>query len=127
MVLRGHIEIDPPTGDKQMSIRNITESIKRNAGSLAFKMACDPSDADAQAALKEFLQRTYSDLASLAWNLGADGDVFQREAVPASDIVDDAWFEINREKEFEAPAYRQPYSTMSNRQQFGDAVDGARL
>ncbi|WP_437411787.1 hypothetical protein [Sinorhizobium meliloti] len=82
-------------------------------------MRCDPSDAAAQAALKEFLQRTYSDLASLAWHLGADGDVFQREAAPASDLVDDAYFAINREKEFEAPAYRQPYSTLNHRQQFG--------
>ncbi|WP_234841893.1 hypothetical protein [Sinorhizobium meliloti] len=82
-------------------------------------MRCDPSDADAQAALKEFLQRTYSDLASLAWHLGADGDVFQREAVPASEIVDDVYFQINREREFEAPAYRQPYSTLNHPQQFG--------
>ncbi|MGN7749763.1 hypothetical protein [Sinorhizobium sp. 22678] len=82
-------------------------------------MRCDPSDADAQAALKDFLQRTYSDLASLAWHLGADGDVFQREAVPASELVDDVYFSINREKEFEAPAYRQPYSTLNHPQQFG--------
>lgn len=100
-----------------MSIHGTCQDIKDNASRLSHAMRCDPSDADAQAALKEFLRRTYSDLASLAWHLGADGDVFQREAVPASELVEDAYFEINREKEFEAPAYRQPYSTLSHVQQ----------
>jgi hypothetical protein len=102
-----------------MSIQAVIQSIKSNAACLSHAMRCDPSDADAQAAVKEFLQRTYSDLASLAWHLGADGDVFQREAVPASELVDDVYFAINREKEFEAPAYRQPYSTLNHPQQFG--------
>ncbi|MDX0855929.1 hypothetical protein GOL78_15050 [Sinorhizobium medicae] len=102
-----------------MSIHNVAESIKRNAGSLAFAMRCDPTDAGAQAALKEFIARTYSDLASLAWHLGADGDVFQREAVPASELVDDAYFAINREKEFEAPVRGRVYSTLNHPQQFG--------
>ncbi|MDW9816690.1 hypothetical protein [Sinorhizobium meliloti] len=100
-----------------MSIHGTCQNIKDNAARLSHAMRCDPSDAAAQAALKEFLQRTYSDLASLAWHLGADGDVFQREAVPASELVDDVYFAINREKEFEAPTYRQPYSTLNRAQQ----------
>nr|WP_234818616.1 hypothetical protein [Sinorhizobium fredii] len=90
-------------------------------------MSNDPSDARAQEVLKEFIQRTYSDLATLAWHLGADGDVFQRDAVPASELVDEAYFEINREKEFEAPVRQQPYSTLNHRQQFGERAFGASL
>ncbi|MDX0510656.1 hypothetical protein [Sinorhizobium medicae] len=102
-----------------MSIHGTCQNIKDNAARLSHAMRCDPSDAAAQAALKEFIQRTYSDLASLAWHLGADGDVFQREAVPASELVDDVYFAINREKEFEAPVGRQVYSTLNHPQQFG--------
>ncbi|WP_017274813.1 hypothetical protein [Sinorhizobium meliloti] len=102
-----------------MSIHGTCQDIKANAASLSHAMRCDPSDAAAQAALKEFIQRTYSDLASLAWHLGADGDIFQREAVPASELVDDVYFAINREKEFEAPVRGQVYSTINHPQQFG--------
>ncbi|OCP37214.1 hypothetical protein [Ensifer sp. LC163] len=110
-----------------MSIKGITQDIVMNAKGLAFAMSCDPSDATAQAALMEFLQKTYCDLASLAWQLGADGDVFQREAVPASELAGEAYFELNREREFEAPARRQTYSTLNHRQQFGSPVVGATL
>ncbi|MDX0541647.1 hypothetical protein GOC59_18865 [Sinorhizobium medicae] len=102
-----------------MSIHGTCQNIKDSAARLSHAMRCDPSDAAAQASLKEFIQRTYSDLASLAWHLGADGDVFQREAVPASELVDDAYFAINREKEFEAPVRGQVYSTLNHPQQFG--------
>eukprot|EP01031_Cornospumella_fuschlensis_P053415 gene53415-65239_t len=113
--------------DRAMSIKGITQDIKSNAAALAFAMSCDPSDADAQAALNEFLRKTYCDLASLAWHLGADGDVFQREAVPVGELADEAYFGINREKEFEAPTRRQTYSTLNHRQQFGTPVVGATL
>lgn len=110
-----------------MSLQSALHTFKVNALRLSAAIRSSQNDEDEQAALKEFLQRTYSDLASLAWHLGADGDVFQREAVPASELVDDVYFAINREKEFEAPARGQPHSTLNHRQQFGDVIEGARL
>lgn len=85
------------------------------------------SDEDCQHALKRYLMSNYSDLASLSFWLGCDAKTFQDEAVPAADIVDSAFFELNREAEFEAPAYQPVYSTMNREQQFGTVVEGARL
>lgn len=82
------------------------------------------SDEDCQHALKRYLMSNYSDLASLSFWLGCDAKTFQDEAVPAADIVDSAFFELNREREFEAPAVHRQYSTMNREQQFG-SVDGA--
>lgn len=84
------------------------------------------SDEDCQFALKRYLASNYSDLASLSFWIGCDGKVFQREAVPAADLVDDAFFEIMREREFEGPTRSPVYSTMNREQQFG-SVEGARL
>ncbi|MDX1117058.1 hypothetical protein GOL29_03280 [Sinorhizobium medicae] len=77
------------------------------------------SDEDCQHALKRYLMSNYSDLASLSFWLGCDAKTFQDEAVPAADIVDSAFFELNREAEFEAPAVRQTvvYSTINHQQQ----------
>jgi hypothetical protein len=83
------------------------------------------SDAENQTALKTFLSSTYSSLASLAWHLGADGDVFQREAVPASEITDDAYFERNLEHEFAGARDDQSqnsHGTHNHRQQFGGSL-----
>ncbi|RVQ09715.1 hypothetical protein CN067_34385 [Sinorhizobium meliloti] len=85
------------------------------------------SDEDCQFALKRYLMSNYSDLASLSFWLGCDAKTFQDEAVPAADIVDDAFFDLNREAEFEAPAPRQTYSALNSRQQFGAVVEGASL
>ncbi|MDX0227151.1 hypothetical protein RWA06_04715 [Sinorhizobium meliloti] len=85
------------------------------------------SDGDCQHALKRYLMSNYSDLASLSFWLGCNAEVFQREAVPAADLVDDAYFEIMREREFEYPAVRPQYSTINSRQQFGAVVEGASL
>lgn len=83
------------------------------------------SDAENQAALKTFLSSTYSSLASLAWHLGADGDVFQREAVLASGITDDAFFELTREHQFppaRADRTQSSHGTHNHRQQFGGSL-----
>ncbi len=84
------------------------------------------SDAQNQMALKCFLSSAYSSLASLAWHLGADGHVFQREAQPATDLVDDAFFALNREREFgsgaDANQVQRQLGTHNSRQQFGGAL-----
>lgn len=85
------------------------------------------SDEDCQFALKRYLMSNFNDLASLSFWLGCNAEVFQREAVPAADLVDDAYFEIMRGREFEAPTRSPVYSTMNREQQFGSVVEGARL
>jgi hypothetical protein len=85
------------------------------------------SDEDCQFALKRYLMSNYSDLASLSFWLGCDAKTFQDEAVPAADIVDSAFFELNREAEFEAPTRSPVYSTINREQQLGSVVEGARL
>lgn len=85
------------------------------------------SDEDCQFALKRYLGSNYNDLASLSFWLGCNAEVFQREAVPAADLVDDAFFAINLEREFEGADCPPVYSTMNREQQFGSVVEGARL
>ena len=84
------------------------------------------TDAQNQMALKCFLSSAYSSLASLAWHLGADGHVFQREARPATDLVDDAFFALDREREFgsgaDASQAQRQLGTHNPRQQFGGAL-----
>jgi len=109
-----------------MSIRQALQSLKQNQARLSMQVGGGgSSDEAAQAALKEFIQRTYSDLATLCWHLGADGDCLQRDAVPASEIIDEVFFEINREAEFAEPRRSQQYSTLNHAQQ--GIVSGARL
>ncbi|MDK1386888.1 hypothetical protein QN224_15875 [Sinorhizobium sp. 8-89] len=79
------------------------------------------SDAENQQALKTFLTCVYSSLASLAWHLGADGNVFQREALPASELTEDAFYELNREREFSGGGTgmnQRLVGTHNHRQQF---------
>ncbi|APG84924.1 hypothetical protein [Sinorhizobium americanum] len=83
------------------------------------------NDAENQRALKTFLSSTYSSLASLTWHLGADGHVFQREAAPAAEIADEAYFERNLEHQFSAGRDDQPqksHGTHNHRQQFGGSL-----
>lgn len=84
------------------------------------------TDAQNQMALKDFLSSAYSSLASLAWHLGAEGHIFQREAHPATELVDDAFFALNREREFYTDAnsarLQQQLGTHNCRQQFGGTL-----
>lgn len=108
-----------------MSIPRIKSNLHGHVEELFSADLLQSSDTENQAALKTFLSSTYSSLASLAWHLGADGDAFQREAVPASEITNDAFFEINREREFagaRADHAQSSYGTHNHRQQFGGSL-----
>lgn len=96
-----------------MSIRDIGTNLHSYVDELIDAVSGKSSDADCQAAMKRFLQSTHHSLGSLSWYLGADGEVFSREAVPASDLVDDAFFEVNREREFEPAPRRRQYSAVA--------------
>ncbi|PDT44622.1 hypothetical protein [Sinorhizobium fredii] len=105
-----------------MSIPRIKSNLHDHVEELFSADLLRSSDAENQSALRTFLSSTYSSLASLAWHLGADGDVFQREAVPASEITDDAFFEIVRERKFagaRADKAESSHGTHNHRQQFG--------
>lgn len=110
-----------------MSIPDIKQIMIGRIEELFASISGNSSDEECQHALKRYLMSNYNDLASLSFWLGCNAEVFQREAVPAADLVDDAFFEIMREREFEEPAPRQPYSTLNARQQFGAVVEGAQL
>lgn len=110
-----------------MSIPDIKQIMIGRIEELFATISGQASDEDCQFALKRYVMSNYSDLASLSFWIGCDGKVFQREAVPAADLVDDAYFEIMREREFEAPAVRPQYSALNARQQFGTVVEGAQL
>ncbi|HXV29779.1 MAG TPA: hypothetical protein VD840_05560 [Sinorhizobium sp.] len=105
-----------------MSIPRIKTDLHDHVDELFSADLLQSSDWENQAALKMFLASTYSSLASLAWHLGADGDVFQREAVPASELVDDVFFERIREHEFSGGGTSRTQhllGTHNHRQQFG--------
>lgn len=110
-----------------MSIPDIKQIMIGRIEELFASISGNSSDEDCQAALKRFQMDHYNDLASLSFWIGCDAKVFQRECVAAADLVDDAFFEIMREREFEAPAVRPQYSTLNARQQFGAVVEGAQL
>lgn len=110
-----------------MAMLDIKSLMHSRIDALFASIQGNSSDEDCQAALKTFQMDHYNDLASLSFWLGCNAEVFQREAVPAADLVDDAFFEIMQEREFEAPAPRQTYSTLNARQQFGPVVEGASL
>ncbi|WEX76186.1 hypothetical protein PYH37_004469 [Sinorhizobium numidicum] len=106
-----------------MSISRIQINLHSHVDELFSANFLQSRDRENQEALKSFLSSTYSSLASLAWHLGADGDVFQREAVPASELTDDAFFELNREREFSGRGgtdrNQRLLGTLDHRQQFG--------
>ncbi|MBP2237109.1 hypothetical protein J2Z31_003623 [Sinorhizobium kostiense] len=105
-----------------MSIPRIRVDLHGHVDALFSADLLRSSDAENQAALRSFLSSTYSSLASLAWNLGADGDVLQREAVPATELIDDVFFERNREREISDNGGDQRMrllGTHNHRQQFG--------
>ena len=108
-----------------MSIPRIKSNLHGHVEELFSADLLRSSDAENQAALKTFLCCTYSSLASLAWHLGADGDIFQRDAVPASEITDDAFFKIDRERQFSgarADRTQNSHGTYNHRQQFGGSL-----
>jgi hypothetical protein len=100
-----------------MSMLDIKALMHSRIEDLFASIGGNSSDVDCQAALRTLQMAHYSDLASLAWFLGCDASTFQREAVPAAEIVDEAYYEVNLSREFEAATHRQPYSTMNHRQQ----------
>lgn len=110
-----------------MSIRDVTNQLHQLADELEASVSGQSSDADCHAALKAYLQLHMHSMASLSFYLGCDETVFRKEAVPAGQLADCAFFEIMREIEFEAPACRPACSTMNREQQFGSVIEGARL
>lgn len=110
-----------------MSIPDIKQIMIGRIEELFASISGNSSDEDCQHALKRFQMDHYNNLASLSFWLGCNAEVFQREAVPAADLVDDAYFEINLEREFEGAICPPVYSTMNREQQFGSVVEGARL
>lgn len=110
-----------------MSIRDVTNQLRRLADELEASVSGKSSDADCHAALKTYLQSHMHGMASLSFYLGCDEKVFQREAIPAGELADDAYYEMEREAEFERSAPRFVYSTINHRQQFGAVVEGASL
>lgn len=114
-------------GRTDMSIPDIKQIMIGRIEELFASISGNSSDADCHEALKRFQMDHYNDLASLSFWLGCDAGVFQRECVAAADLVDDAYFEIMREREFEAPTHSPVYSTLNARQQFGSIIRGAQL
>lgn len=112
-----------------MSIADVIQRLRQNADALEAAVSGRSSDAACQEALRAYQMAHYSGLASLAWYLGCNAETFQREAVPAAEIVDDAFFEINREREFDLPSYtpQRSHGTYNSMQQFGSVVEGASL
>lgn len=100
-----------------MSMSDIKANMLQHVETLFAQTSGKASDEDCKEALREFIKATYSSLSSLAWYLGADGKCIQAEAVPASEIADEAYFDIDLEREFELPAYVQPYTTLNHVQQ----------
>jgi hypothetical protein len=100
-----------------MSMNDIFSRMHSRIEELRLAVSGNSGDLDNQEALKRYQSDHYNDLASLAWFLGCDADVFQREAVPAADLVDDAYLRLNLEREFDWPARRPVYSTMNREQQ----------
>jgi len=96
-----------------MSIRDIGTNLHGYVDELIEAVSGKSSDEDCQHALERFIQSTYHSLGSLSWYLGADGEVFSREAVPASEIAGEAYFEVMREKEFEPAPRRRQYSAVA--------------
>lgn len=97
-----------------MSMSDIKSSMHQQIEALFAQTAGNSSNEECKAALREFVQATYSSLSSLAWYLGADGACIQREAVPASEIADEAFYELDREAEFECSAFIPVYSTLNH-------------
>jgi hypothetical protein len=112
-----------------MSIRDICNNLRGYIDELEMSVSGCTSDADCQAALERHIQSHYSSLSSLCWWLGANGKVFQDEAVPASQLAGEAYAAINREREFDLPSYtpQRSHGTYNAMQQFGSTVEGARL
>lgn len=85
-----------------MSVRSIKARMHEAVDALPDDVRFSP-EADDIAAMRCFLQAIYSELASYAWHCGApDGDYLQREAVDASNAVDEAFYR--------APIVKQTYS-----------------
>ena len=100
-----------------MSIRDVANQLRRLVDELEASVSGKSSDAACHEALKIYLQGQMHGLASLSFYLGCDEKVFSAEAVPAGELADEAYFEIDQEREFELPAYVQPYTTLNHAQQ----------
>lgn len=109
-----------------MSMMDVKATMHRRIEELFGAIAGNSSDEECEAAVCLHLKSYFSDLASLSFYLGCDPKVFQDEAVPASELAGEAYFDLNREREFEAPAWKPAYSTL-NHQTLGLRVSGADL
>ncbi|MFK0273686.1 hypothetical protein ACIQUG_08425 [Ensifer sp. NPDC090286] len=97
-----------------MAMAEIKTGMQQQLEALFVQVTGNSSDQECKEALREFVKATYSSLSSLAWYMGADGKCIQAEAVPASEIADKAFFEIDREREFESSAFIPVYSTLNH-------------
>ncbi|OHV77994.1 hypothetical protein [Ensifer sp. LCM 4579] len=105
-----------------MSIPRIKDDLHAHIDELFSADLRQSGDLENQAALEAFLASTYSSLASLAWHMGVDGSVLQREAVPAAELVGDVFFERNRAREYSpggTDRTQRLLGTHNHRQQFG--------
>lgn len=100
-----------------MSMNDIKASMHQQVDALFAQTAGNSSSQDCKEATREYIQAMFSSLSSLSFWWGADGKVFQDEAEPASEIADEAFFEIDREREFECPDVIPVYSTLNHAQQ----------
>jgi hypothetical protein len=115
-----------------MSIRDVCSNLRSYTDELEAAVSGSCSDEDFQYAMKRFIMSTYSSLASLSFYGGASDagmQTIQGEAVPASEIIDSAFYDENREREFDLPSYtpQRSHGTYNSMQQFGSTVEGARL
>ena len=115
-----------------MSIADIGTNLHGYVDELIAATGGRCSDEDFQYAMKRFIMSTYSSLASLSFYGGASDagmQTIQGEAVPASEIIDSAFYSENREREFDLPSYapQRSHGTYNAMQQFGSTVEGARL
>lgn len=87
-----------------MSVRSIKARMHEAVEALPDDVRFSSSANDI-AAMRGFLQAIYSELASYAWHCGApDGDYLQREAVPASEAIDEAFAPPVRRRQYSAVA-----------------------
>lgn len=96
-----------------MSIRDVTNQLRRLVDELEASVSGKTSDADCHEALKVYLQSQMHGLASLSFYLGCDEKVFSNEAIAAGQLADEAYYELEREKEFEPAPRRRQYSAVA--------------
>ena len=100
-----------------MSISDVANQLRRLVDELEGSVSGKSSNAACHEALKVYLQGQMHGLASLSFYLGCDEKVFRAEAIPAGELADEAFYELDREAEFECSAFIPVYSTLNHAQQ----------